>query len=321
MEVFYKMILIPVLAAALFALIFFYYDQKYKKTSYYKNTKQPYLSVLNNSGRYGEYLAYKKLERLENSGAKFLFNLYIPKSNGETTEIDMIMICSKGIFVFESKNYSGWIFGSENQKNWCQTLPQGRGKSRKEHFYNPIMQNNSHIKNLKTFLREDIPMHSIITFSERCTLKSINIQSNNIHIIHRNAVFNVVKQICCQNSEDILNTEKISYIYNMLYPYTQTEDKIKKQHIETIQQNTKTETENTTISTKAAETEKNIQPENITESEIVCTIHIESEEQDLRCPKCNNNLILRTATKGKNMGKQFYGCSNFPRCRYIQNIK
>ena len=94
------MFLIPIFAAAFFALIVFYYDRKYKKTSYYKNTKLSYLSVLNNSGRYGEYLAFKKLEKLENSGAKFLFNVYIPKANGETTEIDMLMICSKGIFAF-----------------------------------------------------------------------------------------------------------------------------------------------------------------------------------------------------------------------------
>ena len=91
------MILIPIFAAVLFILIFLYYDKKYRKTSYYNVTKQSYLSVLNNSGRYGEYLAFKKLEKLENSGAKFLFNVYIPKSNGETTEIDMLMISSKGI--------------------------------------------------------------------------------------------------------------------------------------------------------------------------------------------------------------------------------
>lgn len=35
------------------------------------------------------------------------------------------------------------------------------------------------------------------------------------------------------------------------------------------------------------------------------------------CSKCNAPLLLRTAKKGKNSGKQFYGCSNFPRCRFI----
>lgn len=39
------------------------------------------------------------------------------------------------------------------------------------------------------------------------------------------------------------------------------------------------------------------------------------------CPKCGGKLILRTATKGTNAGNQFWGCSNFPKCRYIKSIK
>lgn len=37
-------------------------------------------------------------------------------------EIDMIMLCQKGIYVIENKNYSGWIFGDEKSKNWCEIL-------------------------------------------------------------------------------------------------------------------------------------------------------------------------------------------------------
>ena len=160
-------------------------NKEYKNGAYYQITKQPYFSVKHNTGRYGEYLTYKYLKQFETNGAKFLFNIYIPKENGETTEIDVLMICKKGLFVFESKNYSGWIFGSENQKNWYQTLPTGRGRSHKEHFYNPIMQNRSHIKYLKAFLGEQVPMRSIIVFSDRCTLKSVQIRSNDISVINR----------------------------------------------------------------------------------------------------------------------------------------
>ena len=52
---------------------------------------------------------------------------------GKTTEIDLLMIHEKGIFVFESKNYSGWIFGSEDQLKWTQCFKSGQ----REHFYNP----------------------------------------------------------------------------------------------------------------------------------------------------------------------------------------
>ena len=110
--------------------------KEYTNSAYYKTTQLSYRSVKKDLGRYGEYLTYKRLKKFEESGAKFLFNLYIPKDNDKTTEIDVLMISPRGLFAFESKNYSGWIFGSETQKYWYQTLPTGRGESHKEKFYN-----------------------------------------------------------------------------------------------------------------------------------------------------------------------------------------
>lgn len=49
-------------------------------------------------------------------------NCYIPNRSGDKIEIDMIMLCQKGIYVIENKNYSGWIFGDEKSKNWCEIL-------------------------------------------------------------------------------------------------------------------------------------------------------------------------------------------------------
>lgn len=105
-----------------------------------------------------------------------LQNVYIPKSNGEATKIDLLYITAKGIFVIESKNYSGYIFGSENNPKWTVTLYAGKtwyGKKmvRKHQFYNPIWQNRTHIKYLKKYLSdESLPTYSVIAFSERCQL-------------------------------------------------------------------------------------------------------------------------------------------------------
>ena len=161
----YGGITLLILAAAVVA-VYLVKNKQYKTTAYYKDTGIPLLSLINDKGRLGEYLTFKYLKIFEKQGAKFLFNVYVPKEDGETSEIDVLMLCSKGVFVFESKNYSGWIFGSEDKKNWCQTLPQGKGKSNKEYFYNPVMQNRSHIKHLKALLG-DVPVHSVIVFSER----------------------------------------------------------------------------------------------------------------------------------------------------------
>lgn len=38
------------------------------------------------------------------------------------------------------------------------------------------------------------------------------------------------------------------------------------------------------------------------------------------CPKCGLELVLRTAKRGVNQGKQFYGCLGFPKCRYTREI-
>jgi len=34
------------------------------------------------------------------------------------------------------------------------------------------------------------------------------------------------------------------------------------------------------------------------------------------CPKCEREMVLRTAAKGTGAGKKFWGCSGYPRCRY-----
>ena len=269
-------------------------NREYKKSTYFAETKHSYCAVRLNKGRYGEYLTYKYLRHMEDNGAKFLFNVYIPKENGDTTEIDVLMICAKGVFVFESKNYSGWIFGCENQKNWHQTLPAGRGKAHKEHFYNPVMQNRSHIKHLTAILGEQIKTWSIIVFSDRCTLKSVQITSDDVCVINRYDVARVVSSFYDKAPCDLLEANKISEIYNTLHPFTQVDETLKAQHIANIHRNLS--------GTPAQRPQSNATP------------------SILKCPLCNGSLVLRTAAKGKNAGNKFYGCSNYPKCKYIQNV-
>ena len=205
----------------------------YKKSTYYQITKTPYLFLMCDKGKYGEYLVYKNLQYFETKGAKFLFNVYIPKANTETTEIDVLMIYEYGIFVFESKNYGGWIFGDESKKHWHQTLPKGRGKAHKESFYNPIMQNRAHIKHLEVLCNKQIPMHSIIVFSNQCTLKNIKTRSEGVQIIQQDKLYATVSSIC-KHADSVLNQADVQDIYNQLYPYTQVDKKVKEKHIANI---------------------------------------------------------------------------------------
>ena len=97
-----------------------------------------------NNGESG--LTNRLIANYEKSGAKILNNVYIPYGNNKTTEIDAVMVYRSGIYVFEYKNYSGWIFGNSKNRYWTETFYSKRFHEVEKHqFYNPVMQNASHI--------------------------------------------------------------------------------------------------------------------------------------------------------------------------------
>lgn len=185
-----------------------------------------------NVGQYGEYLTeYALLSRSMEGYYVVLKNLYLPMK-GKTTEIDLLMIHEKGIFVFESKNYSGWIFGSEDQLKWTQCFKSGQ----REHFYNPIKQNRTHIKALATFLNmpEDA-FSSYIVFSERCELKKIPLFiDGDVTIVQRQNMLYFLKRRL-KDAQVIYSHEDIEQMVGLLEPFTEVSQKEKQQHIEDLQ--------------------------------------------------------------------------------------
>ncbi|MGQ7816025.1 NERD domain-containing protein [Metapseudomonas furukawaii] len=85
-----------------------------------------------------------------------------------TTQIDHIFLSPYGIFVLETKNMSGWIFGNEKQPQWTQKLYMRTFK-----FQNPLWQNYKHLKALEATLGVT-PEHlySVITFVGGSTFKT-----------------------------------------------------------------------------------------------------------------------------------------------------
>lgn len=215
---------------------FFRKQRAYKKTEYYNQTHIPYKILKSDTGKLGEYEIFNTLFSY-NDTMRFLFNCYVPKGDGSTTEIDVIMIHNSGIYVFESKNYSGWIFGNENQEEWTQTLVGGGSRSQKNHFFNPIMQNNLHIKHLSKLINdENIKYHSYIVFGKNCEIKDVNVYSKKHHVLSINdLLLDVSKQFV--SYEDNLSSEQIDAIYNKLYSFTQVSQEIKDKHIEDIVKN------------------------------------------------------------------------------------
>jgi len=182
------------------------------------------------TGSYGEWLTGYKLDKNLEGYYKIFKNIYIPYGENKTTEIDIVIIHQKGIFVIESKNYSGYIFGSENQKMWTQCLPN---KIRKQ-FYNPIKQNRSHIDLLSKYIKiSKYKMMSFIVFSERCKLMKVPENTKEYIVVKReNFTESIVNQL---KIRDNLFTEKqVDYISNKLIPISSVSGTIKEQHIENI---------------------------------------------------------------------------------------
>lgn len=122
---------------------------------------------------------------------------------------------------------------TQNSKNWTQTLEN----KKKNRFFNPIWQNSGHINALRGVLEleEDI-FKSYIIFSERCTLKKINVTSENIKVIKRNNLLIVLKKDILE-SKTVFNNEQIDGIYNELSQYSLVDDEVKKLHIENVKEN------------------------------------------------------------------------------------
>ena len=202
---------------------------EYKNSNYYRTTQNSYWSVFGDSGKYGEYRLYQYLQSFETMGCKFLFNLYVPRDNGKTSEIDVIMFHPKGLFVIESKNYIGWIFGNERNKKWTQTLPVGYGESHKEHFYNPIMQNATHIRAVRKYISDTIPIYSVIAFSDNCTLKDVTVKSNVI-VTYYSDLQKEIKYKLAEINNYSMDTELFYKTYNNLSKYANADEYTKFQH-------------------------------------------------------------------------------------------
>ncbi len=211
-----------------------------------------------------------------------LRNIYVPRSNGTTSEIDLLYITRKGLFVIESKNYVGYIFGNEHWKMWTSTVYAGKNwlgfkKVDKNKFYNPIWQNKSHITALRNYCG-NIEAYSIIAFGNNCELKNVNWDSPNISVCYYSELKQTIKHIW-RSVPDLYDDATVKRIYSSL----QNLDNSKATRARHINQ-------------------------------------INNPSANGICPRCGGALVLRQAKKGVYAGNSFYGCSNYPRCKYIQNI-
>ncbi|GGM32456.1 nuclease-related domain-containing protein [Pseudomonas asuensis] len=118
-------------------------------------------------GWFGERrVSWVTRRRLDPSIYHLLNNLTLPDGAG-TTQIVHVLVSRYGMFVIETKNYSGWVFGRPHNSN-------GRSKfiatkaGFKIRFQNPLHQNYKHLKTLETTLGlRSEQLHGIVVMVDR----------------------------------------------------------------------------------------------------------------------------------------------------------
>ena len=227
----------------------------------------------------------------------FLHNVYVPMADGTTTEVDAVYITAKGIFVFESKDYSGWIFGSDTQKQWMQTFPNGS----KNPFPNPIWQNDVHIQCLGGFLKWKIPFFSFVVFSDNCEIKKMSVVKSQAKVIQQfqlpEAVANTFNAL-----PDVFSDEQMQTIWQALYPLTQKTAAEKDAHVANVQNR-----HNANENTRAA------QPIYVASAPVPA-----QAEQTPVCPLCGKALQERVAQNGDHAGQTYEVCADYPNCTYAK---
>ncbi len=122
-------------------------------------------------GKIGEFAVSTQAKRyLSKEKYSLLNDCTLPDEQNQTTQIDHILLSPYGIFVIETKNYKGWIFGGARQKMWTQKIYKKSFK-----FQNPLHQNYKHQKVLQTLLGDLVEpawMYSIVVFMPDCEFKT-----------------------------------------------------------------------------------------------------------------------------------------------------
>jgi hypothetical protein len=85
-------------------------------------------------------------------------NVIVKTPNG-TAQIDHVLVSVYGIFVIETKNIKGCIFGAEGSDKWTQVI-----FGKKNHFQNPVKQNFRHTKCLSEHLKLDHELFKPVVF-------------------------------------------------------------------------------------------------------------------------------------------------------------
>ena len=178
---------------------------------------------IENYGKPSEERLKQTLEEAFSPSAVFT-NVYIPYINDgrdRYAEIDAIVIIRSGIFVIELKSHNGKIING-NTRKWTQIYNDKRIS-----FYNPIYQNETHIKVIKEILRREgqyrLPIYSVITFSS----SKVTFTENYKNLV---SLDELVKYIKKTGKSEAVSIRQTTRLRSILRSYIRTGRRVELKH-------------------------------------------------------------------------------------------
>lgn len=173
-------------------------------------------------GSLGEKIIAKKLTMLDPKEYKVINNFLLLFKNGTSVQIDHLVISRSGIFVIETKNFSGAV-DKLNDDWWIQTTD--RNKCYK--FYSPVKQNFGHIKTLENIFNNDSKdlFHSIVVFPD-----TTHIETTDRRVTHFSNIICEIEKF----DKHILNYNKMNELYETLRTYNMNNDSNQQKHIDRL---------------------------------------------------------------------------------------
>ena len=237
-------------------------------------------------GWFGEKVVDRDLKKLNPEEYHVFHDIYLPRPDGKgTTQVDHLVVSRFGLFVIETKNYKGWVFGGEKQRQWTQLIYKVKHK-----FQNPLHQNALHINALRQSLNLDKgAFHNLIFFIGNCTFKT-DLPPN----VMTHGLIRFIKK----HQSALLTTDEVQSCLSTLEPLATIDNKrvVAKNHVQQLRKRQIPAPKAPPAIPVAPQTQgTNTSPPS--------------------CPKCAQPMVEHIANKGTHAGNRFWGCAQFPKCR------
>lgn len=197
------------------------YIVKHKHYKLYRQITNTRISNIE-KGKIGEAIIVNHIKKKIDIYHKIIQNVILSKDEKET-EVDIILITCVGIYVIESKNFKGYIYGTDTEKIWTEWF----SNDYKYHFDNPILQNQYHIEFMAHSLKLDLSyFRSYIVFGDDAKLQKITIQEENkskvVVINNKDLISKLIEDM--HSRDIILSHEQIDKMYlDLKYFYSHLE--------------------------------------------------------------------------------------------------